>query len=345
MLSSTLRPLSSIASAIAHSTQSILPSVTATVRTFSSLSKANHHDTHICPKEFDDVVRRLRSFFHDKGFVEVHTQSRLSILAACEDPFTIATYNYSGQTWPLPQTGQMWLEHELLKNPDVPGLFCLSTSYRDEPNPIPGRHDKIFPMFEFEQHGGITEMLELEAELLNHLGFPEDEYGFPLKTYREICDRYKVDDMDLTHAHEMRLKEEFGAVFFLTEFPECTSPFWNMARLPRAWAGDEPDSKKVDVIINGIETIGSAERSCDKDDMLRRFNTISDGKYANILFERFGRERVMNEMYEFLSYDFFERSGGGIGVTRLIKGMKANGLLLAEQAKNDAIDDKGHFLL
>ena len=104
----------------------------------------------INPTKFTHSTGLLRSFFLDKGFEEVHTQNRLSILAACEDPFNVATYNYAGQVWPLPQTGQMWLEYELLKNPEVPGFFCLSTSYRNEPNPVEGRHDKIFPMFEFE---------------------------------------------------------------------------------------------------------------------------------------------------------------------------------------------------
>ena len=41
----------------------------------------------IDPKQFTHTVGLLRSFFLDKGFDEVHTQNRLSILAACEDPF------------------------------------------------------------------------------------------------------------------------------------------------------------------------------------------------------------------------------------------------------------------
>ena len=35
--------------------------------------------------EFSNVIQRLREFFMSKGYVEVHTQNRLSILAACED--------------------------------------------------------------------------------------------------------------------------------------------------------------------------------------------------------------------------------------------------------------------
>ena len=47
---------------------------------------------------FSEVANKLRSFCLGKGFCEVSTQDRLSILAACEDPDTVATYNYAGQT-------------------------------------------------------------------------------------------------------------------------------------------------------------------------------------------------------------------------------------------------------
>ena len=113
----------------------------------------------------------MREFCVAKGFVEVHPQSALSILAACEDPKTVRDFEYGGKKWPLPQTGQMWLEHVLLGNPELPGCFCVSTSYRDEPNPVEGRHDKIFPMFEFELKGGMAELTQFEKELLEHLGF------------------------------------------------------------------------------------------------------------------------------------------------------------------------------
>ena len=61
----------------------------------------------ISPEKFTEAATQLRGFFSARGFHEVHTQNRLSILAACEDPTTVATYNYNGEVWPLPQTGQM----------------------------------------------------------------------------------------------------------------------------------------------------------------------------------------------------------------------------------------------
>jgi hypothetical protein len=55
-------------------------------------------------KVYDLLVTKMRAFFRGIGFKEVPTQSRLSILAACENPHSIATFNYNGDVWPLPQT-------------------------------------------------------------------------------------------------------------------------------------------------------------------------------------------------------------------------------------------------
>jgi len=257
----------------------------------------------IDPKKYTKTVDLLRSFFLSKGFYEVHTQNRLSILAACEDPETVATYEYNGEIWPLPQTGQMWLEYELLKNPEAPGFFCVSTSYRQEPNPVEGRHEVIFPMFEFEMHGGIDELKKMEIELCEHLGLPDLE----IETYDGWGNMFNAKELE--HEHEEKIGHGM-----ITDFPEFTSPFWNMSR-----NDDGKTSRKIDVILNGMETIGSAERSTDKEQMRDTFHTISDGEYANLLYKLFGKERVEKELEEFLEFDFFPRSGGGIGVTRIMQ--------------------------
>ena len=261
----------------------------------------------IDPKKYTDVVTELRSFFLSKNFYEVHTQNRLSILAACEDPETVATYNYGNNIWPLPQTGQMWLEYELLSNPQAEGFFCVSTSYRAEPNPVPGRHEAIFPMFEFEMKGGVKELEEMEIELCQWLGIPLSVGN--IRTYDQWAKDYDTKELD--HEHEKAISRGM-----ITDFPEWTSPFWNMAR------NTDGTSKKIDVILNGMETIGSAERSTDKEQMRDTFYTISDGQYAQLIIDLFGRSRVEKELEDFLSFDFFPRSGGGIGVTRLISALQ-----------------------
>ena len=281
-------------------------------------------DTH----EFNFVVQKLRAFFVSKGFLEVHTQNRLSILAACEDPSTISTYTYAGQVWPLPQTGQMWLEYEMLKNPErAPGYFCVSTSYRNEANPVPGRHDLIFPMFEFEIKGGMDKLVEMEKELLEYLGFCSQDKCVEVD-YQETAEKYETPELE--NEHEEQLCEDHGPVVLLKDFPMNTSPFWNM----KLHDHDKNKAKKVDVILWGVETIGSAERSCDKEEMKNQFYTISEEGYSKKLFSSFTKERVEKELVEFLEFDFFERSGGGIGMTRMIRAMKMSGLIPEDIVNN-----------
>lgn len=265
----------------------------------------------------------MREFFLQKNFIEVPTQSRLSILAACENPHSVSTYTFDGIVWPLPQTGQMWLEIELLKNPEWSGVFCISTSYRDEKNPIPGRHQKIFPMFEFESRGTMDDLRKIENELLLFLGFDN-----PVEVkYDDIHKKYGGVDI-LEDEHESIMWNEFGPVISLQEFPLRTSPFYNVKR------NDKGTFNKIDVILYGQETIGSAERSSDKKVMRELFYSISDGQYSEKLFQLFGKERVEKELEEFLSLDFFPRFGGGIGITRLARAYE---MLINEKLKSESI--------
>ncbi len=264
---------------------------------------------------YNEVTGLLRDFFNKSSFYSVPTQSRLSILAACEDPKTVATFDYLDEIWPLPQTGQMWLEYELLTNPDsiAKGYYCESTSYRNEPNPTPGRHLRIFPMFEFESPGGVSKLMNIETDLVRHFGYDTPariSYQEGLEIVNKNSETGILDNTD-----EETLCKEHGPVVLLYNFPERTSPFWNMKRDPN----NIEISCKVDVLMHGMETIGSAERSTDVDNMRNSFYTISDGEYANLLFNKFGKDRTVREFDEYLGYNLVPRCGGGIGLTRLMR--------------------------
>ena len=265
-------------------------------------------------KTYNELVQKMREFFLKRKFVEVPTQSRLSILAACENPHSIATFEYLGEIWPLPQTGQMWLEYELLKNPEWEGVFCISTSYRQEANPIEGRHENIFPMFEFESKGGMEELVKLEADLLKHLGFKKPV----VIDYEKGCKKYAEGGPIIESEHEEAMWKDLGDVISLQNFPLRTNPFWNMKQ------GEGDKFNKVDVILFGQETIGSAERSCDPKQMRKMFYSIEDGAYSEKLFSLFGTDRVKRELNDFLLLDFFPRFGGGIGLTRLARAYQLN---------------------
>ena len=144
-----------------------------------------------------------------------------------------------------------------------------------EPNPVPGRHDIIFPMFEFEFKGDINELVELQKELLVHLGYNKD--NFYENDYKAIAEEFGTTELEHEHEESMYAKEDGTPTFFLTDFPEYTSPFWNMKR-----RGDI--ANKVDVILHGVETIGSAERSCDPDEMHDQFLILLQLQMHPILF-------------------------------------------------------------
>lgn len=285
---------------------------------------------HIEPREWDYVITKCREFFKSKGLVEVVAQHRLSILAACEDPETVTDYHYNGDVWPLPQTSQMWLEYEIMKNPEPYGYYAVSFSYRQEnlEKAIEGRHNLIFPMIEFEIKEDMNGLIQFEREMLEHLGFGKAD-SFPEGEYLDMAKKYSTNDLE--HEHEQQMWKDYGNVFFLKNFPESTSPFFNMKRNPETGL-----SNKVDVIICGMETFGSAERSCDPEDMRKRFHTISDGEYAQLLYTKFRKDRVEKELEKFLASNWIQRSGCGIGSTRLISAMKKAGLMpdFSNQTKN-----------
>ena len=76
------------------------------------------------------------------------------------------------------------------------------------------------------------------------------------------------------------------------------------------------DIKNKDQYINDIKDL----LTCEKEDI----TFFHSKKYE---LELFGEERTMAEMEEFLKFNFIKRSGGGIGVTRLIRSMKLEGLM------------------
>jgi aspartyl/asparaginyl-tRNA synthetase len=152
---------------------------------------------------------------------------------------------------------------------------------------------------------------------LIHLGFKEAD--FCSGNYETTAEIYGVVEID--SETEKRIEKDFSHVFFLTNFPEHTNPFWNMKR------SEAGTANKCDVLLHGMETIGSAERSCNVDKMREKFFNIEDGKYAKKLFELFGEHRVIEELNEFFKHNFIERVGGGIGLTRLVRAMELSNLI------------------
>ena len=329
MSSNTVKSTSSTASAASAPAKSCSVAARATTPTPTTLN----------PLHYNFVMKKLRSFFNDRGFVESEVNCRFDVLAACEDPETVANFPYYGQQWPLPQTGQMRLEDDLLANPQLGKLYCVTNSFRQEPCPVEGRHQSAFPLPEFEMPGTIHDLIEIESQILSELGFtPKLKHvkkagscgaassftkaEFPVFRYNDLAKYYDAPNGELTNEHELRMERDFGPVVFVTHFPKSTHPFFNMKRDPT----DPNLFLKVDVIVGGHETFGSAERECSVEQMKAAFANSTGGAYSKLLYDKFGKERVDSELERYFQYQFFPRCGAGIGLTRLVNAMHKYGL-------------------
>ena len=127
-------------------------------------------------------------------------------------------------------------------------------------------------MFEFESKGNMDDLIKMESELLEYLELPNPT----IHDYEKLAKEYDVDILETEH--EGMMCEEYGQATIIQNFPERTSPFWNMKH------DKDGIFNKVDVILYGQETIGSAERATSVEEMRHYFETISDGGYKEKLY-------------------------------------------------------------
>ena len=279
----------------------------------------------VCNKEFSSLSGKLHNFFRKNNFTEAYYQNYLDVLTACENPKSIGMFKHYNESFPLRQTNQMGLEYAILSNPGT-DFYCFTTSYRLEDDINKGRHNTIFPMVEFEiNKGTIDELIDFEKDMIRHLGYTGE---FLELDYNEACENFKTNEID--DHEENLLCQKYAPVVFLKKFPESTDPFFNMERDHNGL------SNKVDVIMlgtntigetRGMETIGSAVRSTDVEQMKDSFKTSVNGQYSKTLYEKFGQDRVDQELKEYFAMNMIPRSGGGIGFTRLLNFMRYNNLL------------------
>lgn len=270
------------------------------------MMRVNKED-YVDPREFHYIIGKFRTFFLERGYIEVYTQNRVTVLAACEQPENVVTYRLRGEKFPLPQTNQMHLEDLLLDHPDLGKIFTVSTSTRAEIDPLPGRHNTVFPLFEFEALGDAEGLPETLTALVRHLGY---EGRITTVNYGKACK--ELGATTIGAKEEIELCRRYDGVVLLTGFPPSET-FFNM----------RPGCKH-DLLLPGVgEAVGSAPRSCDRAEMRRGFG----GEYAESLYREFGKERVEKELNAYLGHKFLPRYGGGCGITRWLTWMRCAGLL------------------
>ena len=109
----------------------------------------------------DEVVKSIRDFFYDRGFVLI--DSPIFTPAACEGTSTLFETDYFGQKAYLTQSGQLYLEPACQSFGKV---YCFGPTFRAEKSKT-RRHLTEFWMVEPEiAWAGLPEVLELAEDLL-----------------------------------------------------------------------------------------------------------------------------------------------------------------------------------
>jgi len=279
------------------------------------------------------LQRNISAFFNKGNFTYVDYPILSNGSDCCEDDRTAFLIRREGDGGLfLRQTAQVHMEYDV-RSQEHNAVWTRGRSLRDEPRAGDGRHEKDFPLVEWEcttrylQNAGyypghiswestkkisgdlfylIKFDLNFIAQMLNI--YEGDDYSgkfsFHAMSYESIIENYG-DDVSPELERELCGDNKIVAVYnYPTELCHFTMGQAN-----------EKECMKVDILLPGIgETIGSAVRATDREFIaIRLYNSAM---YKGLV------DKGMNPFVfdKYLSCDFSVPTvGGGIGVSRLMK--------------------------
>lgn len=243
------------------------------------------------------------------------------------------------------------LDYELLKNPNCRGLYNLNSN----------------PSLEFVGRGSLANMRELLSELMQMLGFQAPK----TLLYEDMCARYQCTL--LGPVHELLMQQEFGNVLSLEIFPERTWPFWNtrcqeneikyhvgsmeQQREAIKYQNLQEQVEKIkqdgnafvclqdksynqmEILLYGKRAVVSSERCTDPKSLEERFYRYADRIYSLSLFNQYGKDKINQELENFLALPMEPYFGGTIHLNVLMRAMRFANLLNNNQ-KIELYNDK-----
>lgn len=277
----------------------------------------------INPEDFKYMMNKITRFFISRGFAETYPSPNSSILSTyCKFEGIIPTHGY------------VWLENELLDNPDRNGYFSIRNHYIVSP----GKQN--YYTFDFESKGTMSDMIQLNRHLLAYLGFTTSNIPRRSNYYNDSYFRGKVaeslvndslyyseteyDDISIqtncpgqTDKLDPRIRKEYNSVCFIKNFPKESNSLWNIKEMNNK-------TKRVDIILNGINTITGYEKSCNPEEIKHNFY---EQNHVDILYNTFSKQKVDKDFDEYISKTLFPRYGGRIIMSNIADAMVIDELL------------------
>ena len=240
-----------------------------------------------------DVVNTIRRLMEKRGSVESYYNKITGGTGACENVPTAFILRNTKNLSFLSQTDQLLMEAEVLEY-DLPGVWTLGRSYRNEPKAGDGRHLSEFALLEFEGCDmDLNDLLQFQQEILDlvmkvgldcpavpceHKKRLEKYLKTPaiVVTYSEVLKRLNDGGVsinwgaDFSSSIEEMLCLVFDGPVQVTHYPESIK-FFNMYRtdrepLPEGLSIEKYNNKNwtvdcVDLLLPfGGESIGGSRR-------------------------------------------------------------------------------------
>jgi len=228
-------------------------------------------------KQYHYVVNCIRFFLIENGLIECCSQSKFPSLSSCGDC-----------------QNQLYLEYELLQNPDVTGYFCVTNENIENPHAM--------PTAEFVIKGDVQVLEHFIHNLLIYLCY-HNISKYTIKDYSYITTKLNMDVNYLSNTVKQKIYNKFGAVFLLKNYPTNTAAHWTTK------TNVNNTYNKIVTILSGVEAISSYEMSSNKNHMYNQFHAKSDAGDEN------------DELDQYLSQSFITRSYGNIFTLELIESM------------------------
>lgn len=225
-------------------------------------------------KQYHYAVNCIRFFLIENGLIECCLQS----------------------TFPTLSSGahQLYLESELLQNPDVTGYFCVTNVNIENPHAI--------PTAEFVIKGDVQVLESFIHNLLIYLCYHTIS-KYTIKDFSYITTKLNMDVNYLSNTIKQKIYNKFGAVFLLKNYPLNTTSHWTTK------TNVNNTYNKIVTILSGDEVISSYEISSDINDMRTQFHTCNEFEEDN------------DELDQYLLQSFITRSYGKISILSLIDSM------------------------
>lgn len=202
-----------------------------------------------------NVINAIRSRMRDAGAVESYYSKITGGTGACENVPTAFILQNTPELSFLSQTDQLLMEAEILEY-DIPAIWTIGRSYRNEPRAGDGRHLAEFALLEFEAKDmdldGLVkfqhELLVLAIDVASDSPIVDKEHKQRLErfgkrppvtiTYTEVIERLNDGGVSINWGDDFRSTiEEMVCLIYdgpvqVTHYPESIK-FFNMYRSDR----------------------------------------------------------------------------------------------------------------